>query len=116
MECAHDAALEDRPEAFNAVGVDCANDVLPLGMIDDAVRKFLAQMFVADPLIGTEQTDLVRHGLTHERFKRAGAHVFNDASNDVAFAADGANDGRFPGANPARSFATTALVLVSVLG
>ena len=35
---ADDAALNDRPEAFNRVGVDRADDVLPDAVIDNAVR------------------------------------------------------------------------------
>ena len=38
VERADDAALEDRPEAFNRVRVDRADDVLLVAVIDDAVR------------------------------------------------------------------------------
>ena len=37
VERAHDAALEDAPEAFNRIGVDRADDVLPRVVIDRLV-------------------------------------------------------------------------------
>jgi uncharacterized LabA/DUF88 family protein len=33
VECADDTALEDAPEAFNRVGMHCANDLLALGVV-----------------------------------------------------------------------------------
>jgi hypothetical protein len=115
VECAHYAAFDQRPEAFDGLSMDRANDVLAFGMIDHAVRKFLAQMLVADPLIGAEQADLVRDGFAHERFERASAYVLDDAGNDIALATDCTDDRRFPGADSAGSFAAAALVFVPVL-
>ena len=71
VEAADDAALDDRPEAFDCLGVDRADNLLLLGMVDNGVRIFLAEMLVADPLIGAEQRHLVRHGFMHEGFERA---------------------------------------------
>ena len=49
MERADHAALEDRPEAFNRVGMDRADNVVALGMIDNDVRIFLVEMLIANP-------------------------------------------------------------------
>src|SRR5258708_33060090 len=38
VEASDDPALEDRPEALNRVGVDCADDVLPDAVINRAMR------------------------------------------------------------------------------
>ena len=38
VECADDPALEDPPEAFNRVCVDRADNILPSGMVNRAVR------------------------------------------------------------------------------
>lgn len=60
MEGADDAPLEDAPEALNRDGVNRANHILPMGMIDSDVRESLFQIPVARPLIGAEQANLVR--------------------------------------------------------
>jgi hypothetical protein len=52
------AALNQRPETFDRIGVDCADDILPLGMVDHAVRELAVQTLVSNPLIGAEQADL----------------------------------------------------------
>src|SRR5437899_538455 len=41
VEGADAAALNQRPEAFNRVGMDRADNVIALGMIDNDVRIFL---------------------------------------------------------------------------
>jgi hypothetical protein len=43
VKCADYAALENRPEAFNGLSVDHADDILALGVINDAARIFLAE-------------------------------------------------------------------------
>jgi hypothetical protein len=47
VKCADNAALEDRPEAFNRVRVDDAVDVLALGVIDHTVREIHAELAIA---------------------------------------------------------------------
>ena len=39
VECADHAALEDRPEAFDGLSVDCADDILASRMVNGRVRK-----------------------------------------------------------------------------
>lgn len=58
MERSDDAALDDRPETFNRLGVNCADHVLLFGMIDEGVRIFLIEVFVADPLIRASRLTL----------------------------------------------------------
>jgi hypothetical protein len=60
VECANDATLEDRPKTFDSLGVDCADDILASGMVNDAMRIFAVKPFVAAPLIGAKQADFVR--------------------------------------------------------
>jgi hypothetical protein len=47
VKAAHDPAFQDRPKAFDRVGVDGADDVLPLGVIDNAVIKVAVEALVA---------------------------------------------------------------------
>src|SRR6266567_2337344 len=39
VEGADHAAFDDRPEAFNGVGVGCADDVLTVRVVDDAMAE-----------------------------------------------------------------------------
>ena len=39
MERAHDATLDDRPEAFDGVGVNGSADIFAVGMMDHTVRN-----------------------------------------------------------------------------
>ena len=96
--------------------MDRTDDVFALGVIDGRVRIFLSKVLVADPLVGAEQADLVRDGFAHECGERIGADVLNDASHDIALAADSADDWRFAGANAAGPAAAAALVPMPVLG
>lgn len=54
MEGADDAALEDRPKAFNRVGMDCSDYVLALGVVDDAMGEFVPELPVGGPLVGAK--------------------------------------------------------------
>ncbi len=63
VESSDDTALKDRPEAFNRLGMNCADDVLPARMVDSGMRIFFVEVLVSDPLIGAEQANLRRDGL-----------------------------------------------------
>jgi hypothetical protein len=87
MESADDAALKDRPETFNRIGVDRADNVLASGVVDSGVGiALLAQMAVANPLIGAKQANLFRHSFFDESFQGGRFDVRDNASNHVAFA------------------------------
>jgi len=116
VERADHAALEDRPEIFNRVGVNGTNNVLAFGVIDGFERIFSAKMFVAHPLIGAEQRNFVRDGFMHERFERGGADVLDYAGDDVTLALYRADDWRFAGTNAASSATLATLVDMPVLG
>jgi hypothetical protein len=116
VERADHAALEDRPKAFNRVGVDCTDDVLALSVVDDAKRVVLGKVLVASPLVRAEQAHLVRNNFVDEAGESRGPDVFDDAADGIALATDSANDGDFARANTARSAASAALIPMSVLG
>src|ERR1700687_4927733 len=94
VEGADDTALEDAPEALNRLSVDRADNVLMLGMVNGAVVEFLAQVIIADPLIGTEQANLVRHGFVDESLQGFLLYVFDDASDHVSLASNSSNNNR----------------------
>ncbi len=116
VERAHHAALEDRPEAFDGLCMDSADNVLSLGVVNGRVRKILSKAVITGPLIGAEQAHLVRYSFPYEFLKRAGLEVFDNAGDDVALAADSANDRRLAGTNAARAAALPALVPMLVFG
>jgi hypothetical protein len=113
VESPHDAALEDAPKAFNGVGVNRADDVLVLGMVDSCVRESPIEVSVAGPLIGAEQANLVRDGFANEGFQGDGANVLNDAGNDIAFAADSTSNNCFTRGDASRP--AVALIPVPVM-
>src|ERR1700732_727365 len=70
VERTDDTALEDAPEAFNRLGVNGTDDVLPLGVVNGRVWIIVVEALVAYPLIGAEQANLVRYGFIYEAFQR----------------------------------------------
>ncbi len=91
VEAADDAALEDRPEAFNRIGVDCSDDILPSGMVYCAVLE-AGQGLVDLALVGREQADLVRDNLTDEALRGFLGDVSEDAGHHSSLAADRADN------------------------
>ena len=64
-----------------------ADDVLTFIVVDGRVRIFFPKVFVANPLIGAEQANLVRDGFVNERFEGRSPDVLNDAGDHVALGA-----------------------------
>jgi hypothetical protein len=115
VERADHAALENRPEAFDGLSVDCADDVLTLCMVNSNVREIFIEAPISGPLIGAKQADFVRDGFSYEGVKRCRQNVGDHASNHIALAADRADDRCFAGTDAARSPAPTALIPMLVL-
>ena len=115
VERADDAALENRPEAFDCLSVYRANDIFASGVVNRLVRVFLAEMLVANPFVSAKQADLVGDGFADETFQGCGLDILNDARNNVASALNGTSNNRLAAtASPAAAIA--ALTLVPVLG
>ena len=107
------AALEDRPEAFDGLSVNCADDILPSRMINSYVRVVLVERIVARILIGAKQADFVRYGFADECGESGGIHIRDHARNHIALAANSADDWCFAGTNAACS-AAAALIPMPV--
>src|ERR1700720_3469176 len=56
VEVADDAALQQRPETFDVLSVNRANDILAFGVVDDLVRIRRRKTAISYPLVGYEQT------------------------------------------------------------
>ena len=115
VECADHAALENRPEAFNGLRVNCADDILASGVVNDAMRIFAVKAPVCGPLIGTKQADLVGNGFADEGGESIGIDIRDHARNHVALAADRADDWGFAGTDAASSAASAAFIPMPVL-
>src|SRR5262249_28611496 len=93
---AENAALQERPESLNRVGMNDAVHVFVRGMVDHAVPlpEILADVKIGGRFIGCNQADLPADGLSDEAIERGRFSVLNDAAHDVALARDGAHDAR----------------------
>ena len=72
---ANHAALENRPEPFNGLSVDCADDILASRMVNGSVREIFVEDVVCGPLIGAKQTDFMGNGFSDKCIKRCGLDV-----------------------------------------
>ena len=115
VECADNAALNQRPKALDCLSVNRADDIFASGVVNRLVRIFLTQMLVSDPLIGAKQADLVRDCLSNKAFQGCGLDVLNDAGDNVASALGGTDHNSFAAAASSAT-AVTALVLVPIFG
>jgi hypothetical protein len=116
VERADDATLENRPEAFDGLSVDRADDILALGVINNAMRLFAVKTLVASPLIRAKQADFVRDRFADERGEGIGTDIRDYPCDHIPLAADGADNWRFAGTDAASSTAAAALIPMSVFG
>jgi hypothetical protein len=114
VERADNSALEDRPETLDGLSVDCADDILPSGMVNGSVREIFVEPAVSGPLIGAKQADFVGNGFSHKSIKRRSLDVCDHARNHIPLAADGANNRLFAGPNTTGSTTAAALIPMSV--
>src|SRR5260370_18676253 len=113
-ERADDTAFEDAQEAFNRLSMYRADDVLMLGVVNGAVIEFLAKVIIADPLIGAEQANLVRHGLIDESLEGRFLQVVDNATDYVALTTHSADDNALAGSG--RTGLAVSLFPMPVLG
>lgn len=103
VEASDDAALEDRPEAFNRVRVDSADNVLAVAVLHGEVREVVPEIPISAALIACEQADLVGNGLGNETLYSFAGDVPQDPRHHVALAADSTDHGDFARASTAAS-------------
>jgi len=115
VERADYAALEDRPEAFDGLCVDRANDILPSRMVNSRVWVILIERIVAWILIRAKQADPVRHRFADERSEGSGIHVRDYPCDHIALAANRADDWSFAGTDATCSAAAAPFIQMPVL-
>lgn len=116
VECAHDAALKQRPETFDCVRVDRAANVFVAAMVDEAHRVFATKGPVALMFVGAKQADLVRDHFAYEVTDGLEVSACDHAGDHVPFALHGSRDDGFACAASSAHAATTARPLVLVSG
>jgi hypothetical protein len=112
VKCANNTALENRPEAFDGLSVNCTDNILPFGVVNNAMRIFTIEPLVANPLIGQSKLTLWETASRTNAVRISGDH----ARNHIALAADRADDWGFAGTDATSSAALAALIPVPVLG
>ena len=115
VERADHAALEDRPEPFNGLSVNCADDILTSRMVNSRVWVIFVERIVARILICAKQAYSVRDGFADEGGESGGIHVCDHARDNISLAADSADDWRFAGTDAACSPASAAFIPMPVL-
>jgi hypothetical protein len=100
--------LEDRPEAFNRLSVDRADNVF-VGAVHDGLMRIFAKALISNVFVGREQANFSRNGFAHETLHIDRRQRAKDASNDIAVTLDGADDGALES-----GLALAALALVHV--
>jgi hypothetical protein len=110
---ADDRPLELRPEAFNRVRVDGADNVTLGGVVDGFVIV-VQQAAIDATFIGRQQTDLIRNDLANERLRILLGNRVQNAGHHVALAANGTDDRGFGGGGmfPAAASLVPMLILV----
>jgi hypothetical protein len=112
---AHDAALDQRPERFNRIGVRRSYYILALAVPDHAMIVIAAKQAIAAVLIRREQLHAspIRN-LTNETIERGRVSILDHLADHVALAADRADDGNL--SLGARQIERAALAGVHVVG
>ena len=111
VKSAHYAALKQRPETLNRVGVNGTDNVLVFAVVNHFVRKRSRQIDIAGPRIRSEQTYLVGNGFPDKLGYAGAINVFQDASDNIALTLYGSDHWRFIGGNAAL---TASLIPVAI--
>ena len=96
MVGAHDPALDERPEAINASGVDGASDVFLLGVVDRFMVKLRREAAIRRIVIRSEQGDLA-DTLLDEALEGGNVGVLDHLRRDLALPGDSTDDGELAG-------------------
>lgn len=114
VECTDDAALENRPEAFDSLRVDCADNIFTPRMVNCAMWEVFVEPFVSGPLIGAKQADFMGDGFANESVECCSLDVGHYTRHDVALTADCANDWCFAGTDTTSSTTPAAFIPMSI--
>src|SRR6202035_989872 len=92
VKVAHDAALDQRPEAVDGASVDLAADVLARRVVHEVMGPLLADPPIGRKLIGRDQRHPIGDRLVHESAERLSVGRLDHLADHVSLAGDGADD------------------------
>jgi len=92
MERPDNAALQDRPEALDCIGMNRADNMLSDAVIDRLMVEAVLQPQIARISVSAEKADAVRYGFADESLKCVPIRPLDHASNDITLALDCANN------------------------
>jgi hypothetical protein len=110
---AHHAALQDRPEAFDGIGVNCADNIITAALADNLMREGIAKKPISGMFVGCQQANLCGDSFAHKAVQRECVGIVDHAQNDIALAANRTDYGVLARTDPAS--AAPALVLMFVV-
>lgn len=112
MECADNATLKHGPKTINGAGMNCATNIFPGSMVNDAMIEKAIKVAIARVIISRDQADLIRYRCMNEIIKGLGIDVIHHAGHHLTATACGPDYGSFAG----RSTAPTTLIPMLILG
>jgi hypothetical protein len=95
MELAHDAALQERPERFDVVGMHLATNVFAFAVADRFVRETGFEPAITGLFVGCYQVNFVADGLADKAIQGPCVGIFDYLADHVALAANGSDDSDF---------------------
>jgi len=115
VECADNAALNQRPKAIDCLSMNRTDNVLVLVMINSRVREFPEIVAIAGPRVGCEQADFVGNRFVHKFEYGLRVDAFQNFGDDFTLPADCADDLDLAGAWIAGAAAPLVPMFVLVL-
>lgn len=115
VECADNAALNQRPKTLNRVGVNRADDIFLRPMANETMRIFFTKPVIGAEIVSRQQTDFVGNCLMNEADQRFAVEAIEDAGDNLALPLDSADDADLAGAGTASTTAPLIPMLILVL-
>jgi hypothetical protein len=112
---ANDSALEQRPEAFDRVGVDRATNILAFAVAYGLMLEPIFQEAITGVFVSGNQFNLVAHSLPDEAIQRCRVSALDYLADDVSLAANGSDDADLIAHFPATDMRTLLPMAVLVL-
>jgi len=112
VEATHNAALQQRPEAIDCLGMDQSAHIFTAPVADGLMRELWRETDVAAMFVSGDKADFLRHGHPDEMAHGPHVRFAQHASHDVALPLNGTDDDFLAAAASAGSLFIPMSVLV----
>ena len=116
MECAHDPAFHDGPEAFDSIGMNGPTNIFSLGMMHHTVRNARIEFPIAAVVIGRKQAHMIGDGFPNKAVQCFCIGALNHASHHVPLALHSADHDKLSCSSCSTEVSAPTLPFVFVLG